>query len=319
MSFLLRVLTLSVFCPLVVLAQINDEEPSPDHNGLVKSESSVKFRGFQSAAEDLPFMSEDWKTTFFQLAATEPSRFDDDKATTVFFYNYFSFNYKIDDDSRFSFRPVFTMESPGVNKYNDTVSKWNINMGDWYAQYSRFNLFDVGPFGTRTNIRLYAPTSDASKNNGMIAQVHPELYFETSLWRGTGVEFAFKGDYYFHSQKAYSFTTNSGRKIYTTNKEAELESYIQVNQRLTSKFSLKPRVAWFDEWKHRSPQNGFSSVHTTIFGVGAGLDWHPTQNFNTTVTYSNLTTYYANRSFVRKGKHFDPNSNQLVALTNYRF
>lgn len=319
MSFFLRILALSVFCPLVVFAQINDEGPATEESGLVKSESSVKFRGFKSAAEDLPFMSEDWKTTFFQLAATEPARFDDDKATALFFYNYFSFNYKIDDDSRFSFRPVFTIESPGVNKYNDTVSKWNINMGDWYAQYSRFNLFDMGPFGTRTNLRLYAPTSDNSKNNGMIAQFHPELYFETSLWRGTGIEFAFKGDYYFHSQKAYTFTTSSGRQIFTTNKEAELETYFQLNQRLTSKFDLKPRLTWFDEWKHRSPENRLSSSHTTAFAASLGVDWHPTNNFNATLTYSNVTTYYANRFFIRKDKHFDPNNNQLVALTNYRF
>lgn len=312
---LFKILVLSVFCPLFVLAQINDE---PD-NSATQSTSSVKFRGFKSATEDLPFMSEDWKVSYFQLAATEPSRFDDKKATTFFFYNYFSFNYKIDDNSRLAVRPVFTLESPGVNKYNDTVSKWNASWGDWYIQYSKFDLFEVGPFGSRMNLRFYAPTSDASKKNGMISQLHPELFMETSFGRSTSLEIAFKGDYYFHSKKAYQFTTESGKEIYTTNKEAELESYIELNQKLSSKFNLKPRLTWFDEWKHGSPVNRLSSTHETRFAVGLGVDWHPTDNFNTLVIYGNETTYYANRSFVKKEKRFDPNNNELVALTNYRF
>lgn len=269
--------------------------------------------------EDLPFMSEDWKVSYFQLAATEPARFDDKKSTALFFYNYFSFNYKIDSSSRLAVRPVFTLESPGVNKYDDTVSKWNANWGDWYVQYSKFDLFELGPFGSRTNLRLYAPTSDASKTNGMIIQFHPELYLETSLRRGTGIEVAFKGDYYFQSRKAYKFKTESGEEKFTTNKEAELESYVELNQKLTSQFNIKPRLTWFDVWKHRSPVNGFSSTHTTKFAAGLGLDWRPTSNFNTMLIYSNETTYYGNRPFIRKDQRFDPNNDQLVALTNYRF
>jgi hypothetical protein len=320
MSLFSKLIFAALLSPVFVHAQINDEpSPTTDRGESTTSTAGVKFRGFKSAQEDLPLMNENWKLSFFQLAATEPARFDDKKSTAFFFYNYFSFNYKIDDSSRFAVRPVFTLESPGVNKYNDTVSKWNMNWGDWYVQYSKFDLFELGPFGSRTNLRLYAPTSDASKNNGMIAQFHPELFFETSLRRGTGIEIAFKGDYYAHSKKAYSFTTESGKVVYTTNKEAELESYAELNQRLTSKFNLKPRLTWFDEWKHSSPVNNFSSSHTTRFAVGLGLDWHPSNNFNTTVIYSNETTYYANRSFIRKDKNFNPNNNELVALTNYRF
>jgi hypothetical protein len=318
MSTLLKYILASVvFCPIFVLGQINDE-PSSDVDSApagVTSTSSLKFRGFKSAAEDLPFMNEDWKVSYFQLAATEPARFDDKKATALFFYNYFSFNYKINDSSRFSVRPVFTLESPGVNKYNDTVSQWNLNWGDWYAQYSKFDLFEIGPFGSRTNLRLYAPTSEASANNGMIAQIHPELFFETSFRRGSGIEVAFKGDYYLQSKKAYSFKTESGRTIFTTNKEAELESYIEFNQKLSSKFNLKPRVSWFDEWKHSSPANGFESSHSTEFSIGLGLDWHPTNNFNTLVIYSNKTPYYGRY----KEKFLLPDNNELVALTNYRF
>ncbi len=319
MSFLFRVLIWSVFCPLFVLAQINDEPGTPEQDSSAQSTSGLKFRGFKSATEDLPFMSEDWKISYFQLAATEPARFDDDKSTGVFFYNYFSFNYKINDSSRFAIRPVFTMESPGMNKYDDEVREWNAKWGDWYAQYSKFDIFELGPFGARTNVRLYAPTSENSITNGMITQLHPELFLETTLRRGTSLEIAFKGDYYFHSQKAYKFKTESGKEIFTSNKSAELESYIELNQKLNSKFSLKPRVAWFDEWKHRSPVNGFSSTHKTAFAAGVGLDWRPTSNFNTLLIYSNVTTYYGNRPFIRKDKRFDPNNDQLVALTNYRF
>ena len=319
MSFLFKVLTLSVFCPLFAFAQINDEPETQAQAESTESSSSLKFRGFKSATEDLPFMSEDWKISFFQLAATEPDRFDDEKSAAVFFYNYFSFNYKIDDSSRFAVRPVFTLESPGVNKYNDTISEWNANWGDWYVQYSKFDLFEIGPFGSRTNLRLYAPTSENSINNGMITQFHPELFFETSLRRGTSFEIAFKGDYYFHSQSAYKFKTAAGKEKFTSNKQAELESYVELNQKINSQFNIKPRLTWVDEWKHRSEKNGFASTHKTSVAAGLGIDWHPTSNFNTLLIYSNVTTYYGNRSFIRKEKHFDHNNDELVALTNYRF
>ncbi len=318
MSYLSQLLILSVFCPLFVWAQSNNELNSSSTEQIQNS-SSLKFRGFRSATEDLPFMSEDWKISFFQLAATEPARFDDKKTTAVFFYQYFSFNYKINDSSRFSVRPVFTLESPGVNKYNDTVPEWDANWGDWYIQYSKFDLFEIGPFGSRINLRLYAPTSENSIANGMISQFHPELYFETSIRRGTSFQMAFKGDAYFHSQKAFKFKTESGKEIFTSNKEYELESYLELNQKISSKFNLKPRLTWFDEWKHRSPVNGFSSTHKTSFAPGLGIDWHPTSNFNTLLIYSNVTTYYGNRPFIRKDKRFDHKNDQLVALTNYRF
>ena len=336
MSLLFKLLMVSVFCPIFVMAQesnLENRDQNREDDSYVNSNpsdaktsnsqatgsSGVKFRGFTSAAEDMPLMNANWKVSFFQLAATEPARFDDKKSTAFFFYNYFSFNYKIDETSRFAIRPVFTLESPGVNKYDDTVSKWNMNWGDWYAQYSKFDLFEIGPFGSRMNLRLYAPTSDGSKENGMITQFHPEFYFETSLRRGTGIEIAFKGDYYAQSKKAYSFKTETGKVIYTTNKEAELESYVELNQKLNSKFNLKPRLSWFDVWKHSSPVNGFDSSHVTSFAAGLGVDWHPTSNFNTLVIYSNETLYYANRGFIRKDKQFNPNNDQLVALTNYRF
>lgn len=307
-------LVLAMFLSAVSFAQSREEQVTQSETA--DASSTVKFRGYQNITEDVPFMSEDWKISFFQLAAVEMDRLDDDGPASLFMYNYLSFNYKIDDDQRIAIRPVFTVSTPGTDKYDEEISKWKTELGDAYIQYSRFNMFEIGPFGTRANLRLYLPTSQNSQNNGMIAQIHPEYYLETSFGRSSGVELQLKGDYFFQSKRAYSFTTGGGDVIQTTNKETELETIIEFRQRLNSKFNLKPRVSWHDEWFLSSPVNNRASRHTQEFAVGMGLEWKPSEAFNTTLQVSNVTPVYPK---FKKKKMWLPENNEVVALTNYRF
>lgn len=295
--------------------QADADASAPIH----QSTSQVRFRGFQNATEDLPFMSADWRVSFFQLAAVEADRLDDDNTASWFFYNYFSFNYKLSDDERLAVRPVFLLESPGRNKYDDEVSKWNFKWDDWYVSYSKFNLFEIGPFGTRANVRLYVPTSEASQDNGMITKVHPEFYMETSLGRNTGIELQFKGDYYVNSKRAYILKTQKGDQIRLTNREAELESIIELKYRANRMFHVKPRVGWKDDWYLSSPENNLRSRHKQEFSAGLGVEWRPTDKFNTTIQFSNVTEVYNNKPNFKPSKLWLPENNEIVALTNYRF
>lgn len=286
---------------------------------VVQKSSFIKFRGFQNASEDLPFMSEDWRVSFFQLASVEADRLDDRDTASLFMYNFFSFNYRLSQDERFAIRPVFFLESPGRNSYNEEVSKWKLTMDDLYFSYSRFNLPEVGPFGARINLRVYVPTSERSQNSGTITRIRPEYFLETSLGRHSGIELQFKGEYFVNSKDAYTFKTQQGREITTTNKEAEFESVIEYKYRVNRLFYLKPRVSWLDEWKLSSPSNRLSSRHTQDFGAGVGVEWRPTERFNTTIQFTNVTQVYNNRPGFRKPKMWLPENNEIVALSNYRF
>lgn len=277
---------------------------------------AVKFRGYQNVTDELPFMGADWRVSFFQLASIEAARLDDDGPASLFMYNFFSFNYKIDEDQRIAIRPVFTISSPGTDKYDENLSRWETELSDFYLSYSRFNLPDVGPFGSRMNFRVYLPTSEFSRNNGMITQLHPEYYLETSMGRYWGIELQFKGDYFVNSKQAYSFKTGSGKEIQTTNKEVELESIIEARYRINRLFALKPRVLWHDEWYVSSPENNKPSRHNQEFAFGVGIEYKPTQNFNTTLQFSNVMQTYPRR---RREEIGQPNNNEIVALTNYRF
>ena len=307
MSFKILV-SLLILGSSLVLAQApaSESEPAP----------AVKFRGYQNVTDELPFMGADWRVSFFQLAAIEAGRLDDNGPASLFMYNFFSFNYKIDDDQRIAVRPVFTVSSPGTDKYNENLTRWKTELDDLYISYSRFNLPDVGPFGSRMNFRVYLPTSEFSRNNGMITQLHPEYYLETSLGRYWGVELQFKGDYFVNSKRAYSFTTGSGNVIQTTNKETELESIIEARYRINRLFAFKPRILWHDEWYVSSPENNKPSRHNQEFAYGFGIEYRPTQNFNTTLQISNVMQTYPKR---RREQIGQPQNNEIVALTNYRF
>lgn len=292
------------------------EKPVDESSSEANEAPQIRFRGYQNLTDELPFMGENWRVSFFQLASVEAGRLDDQSAASLFMYNFLSFNYKIDNDSRIAVRPVFTISSPGTDKYDEDLNRWKTALGDAYISYSRFNLPDIGPFGTRTNLRLYVPTSEFSQNNGMITQVHPEFYMETSLGRHWGVEFQFKGDYYFNSKRAYSFKTESGEVIQTTNKEVELESIIEARYRINRLFAFKPRILWHDEWYLSSPSNNRASRHNQEFSYGAGLEYRGSENFNTTLQFSNVLQTYPRRRRESLGL---PQNNEIVALTNYRF
>lgn len=319
---------LSIFFAFSALAQEGDDDgasrptsssestPAPDE---AAPRSTVRFRGFQNATEDVPLMSDNWKVSFFQLASVEADRLDDDNTASWFFLNFFSFNYKIDEDSRFAIRPVFRLESPGRNSFDDEVSRWNFTWDDWYINYSRFNMFEIGPFGTRANLRLYAPTSEFSQDAGLITRIRPEFFMETSMGRNSGIEFQFRGDYFFNSKRATIIKKPNGDQIRITNREAEFQTVIEYKYRLNRKFWLKPRIGWFDEWNLSSPENGLSSRHTQDFQAAMGVEIRPNEQFNTTLQYGNQTRIYSNQRNFRRRKMWAPENNEIVALTNYRF
>jgi hypothetical protein len=292
------------------------EKPVEDPSSRASETSQIQFRGYQNVTDEPPFMGENWKVSFFQLASVEAGRLDDQSAASLFMYNFLSFNYKIDNDSRIAIRPVFTISSPGTDKYDEDLNRWKTALGDAYISYSRFNLSDIGPFGTRANLRLYVPSSEFSRNNGMITQIHPEYYLETSLGRHWGVELQFKGDYFFNSKRAYSFKTESGTVIQTTNKEVELESIAELRYRINRFFAFKPRILWHDEWYLSSPSNNKASRHNQEFSYGAGFEFRGSENFNTTLQFSNVLQTYPRRRRESLGL---PQNNEIVALTNYRF
>lgn len=310
----MRLHSLSIFVILVSFFQFASAQ-NPEQESSEPA-PQVKFRGYQNVTDELPFMGENWKVSFFQLASVEASRLDDQSTPSLFMYNFLSFNYKIDNDSRIAVRPVFTISSPGTDKYDEELNRWKTNLGDAYVSYSRFNLPEIGPFGTRTNIRLYVPTSEFSQNNGMITQIHPEYYLETSLGRNWGVEIQFKGDYFVNSKRAYSFKTESGNVIQTTNKEVELESIVEARYRINRLFAFKPRILWHDEWYLSSPSNNRASRHTQEFSYGAGIEFRGSENFNTTLQFSNVLQTFPRRRREALGL---PQNNEIVALTNYRF
>lgn len=328
MSIHFRIVLLALLLPAFLFAQAAEDEGSTpiESSSSSRSESDsdasgvIKFRGFKSvsALEDLPSMMSAWRVSFFQLASLETARLDDSEPVGMFFYNFLSFNYRLGHDARISVRPTFTLQSPGMNR-NRMNPHWETRWDDWYVQLSKFNLFELGVFGTRGNFRVYGPTSERSRDNGMITRLRPEFYMETSFRRGTGMEIGFRGDYYVQSQKTVTFRADDGSTRVSRLMEAELESYIEINQKINRKFFFRPRLTWFDEWRYGSPANNLQSTHTTRFAAAAGLDWRPTENFNMLIQYANQTTFFVNRQFLREDDYFDPNNNQLVVLTNYRF
>ena len=112
-------------------------------------------------------------------------------------YNFVSVDYRLNYDSKISFRPVFFLSSSGKDFFGEDVEE-DLSMGDAYFQYFHYNLAllpgDVGLIGA---MRLYVPLSENSKRNKMLTRTQVRLLFTKPLARGLELAYHIYPSYYF--------------------------------------------------------------------------------------------------------------------------
>ena len=164
-------------------------------------------------------------------------------------YNFVSIDYRLNYDSKISFRPVFFLSSSGKNFFGKMVEE-DLSMGDAYFQYFHYNLALLpGGVGLIGALRLYVPLSENSKKNKMFTRTQLRLLFTKPLARGWELAYHIYPSYYFYAQRG---TTNyfGGAK---GNKQGEVEHFFELNERLTPRFGLSQRVGITHDWKYDVP------------------------------------------------------------------
>ncbi len=133
----------SLFISSISLAAVLDGDDA------VVSSSSGKFK--------------DWSLSFFSLASRpnmeEGQKEQDDRS--IFAYNYFSVNYKVDSVQRYSLRLPFGYQSPGYNERGENKSE-EFQMQDVHFVYSNYDLGYVGDVDLSGKVKFYLPTSKST-------------------------------------------------------------------------------------------------------------------------------------------------------------
>lgn len=171
------------------------------------------------------------------------------------FYNFVGVDYRLNYESKISFRPVFFLSSAGRNFFGEDVGS-EIAIGDPYFQYSHYDIAllpgDIGLFGA---FRLYVPLSDASKVNKQLTRTEGRFVFTTPVGRGIELSYHFHPGYYFYARRG---TTNHFG-FAKGNKQAELEHFLELSERLTTELGFSQRVGLTHQWIYDVPSMDLAS------------------------------------------------------------
>lgn len=165
------------------------------------------------------------------------------------FYNFVGVDYRLNYESKISFRPVFFLSSAGKNFFGEDVGS-EVALGDPYLQYSHYGIAlfpgDIGLFGA---FRLYVPLSDASKVNKLLTRVETRFVFTTPIGRGIELSYHMHPGYYFYARRG---TTNHFG-FAKGNKQAELEHFVELSERVTTDLGFSQRVGLTHQWIYDVP------------------------------------------------------------------
>ena len=186
------------------------------------------------------------------------------------FDSYVSFNYKISEDFRISARPAFGYALQGTtNSGRETNDKARIRDFSFVAAFS--NLFEESLPSTmsyRFAPRLYLPTSDGSKEEGMIARLRLEQSLRWNFAKYTELSFYAKPSYYFQRTTSY---VNSAGKIRTT-KAADSEHGVELSRSLDKMFSFKTALNFIESWSNASGANNQDTFRSSVLDYRMGLE-----------------------------------------------
>lgn len=237
--------------------------------------------------------------SFYTLGGVDDAALRDltktgDGASYTIYDSYISFNYKPSKDLRFALRPAFgyttaglTYRGPGDTRTYDNTNK--IIQRDFSIAMAQYNfLEDYMPsnLSLKSEFRLYLPTSDGSKAEGMIARLRYEIEGRYYIGRYDHIRYFLKPSYYFQRNRVSQDSFGNLR----TTKDFDVVHGGEYNYNLNKTFSIKPGFEVEDNWSHASSVNKCGSSlspcegnRKTTIDYRLGLEVRVAREFNFTL------------------------------------
>ncbi|MCE3010457.1 MAG: hypothetical protein LW875_07580 [Proteobacteria bacterium] len=218
-----------------------------------------------------------WRVSYFNLTSAGVKEVNEG-ASTLSMYNYFSLNYRISRDEKFSLRPAFVINTTGFDR-NGENQPMGVKAGDLYLNYSHTSLALLpGEWGLEGDFRLYLPTSESTQNKKTITYLHSWLRAEKRLGAGWKATYNFRPSFFIQSQKAYRSereTVNADgskqlRIEARRNMLSELEQYLTVSRYMKPWFQPQLELGTVTEWYHTSNQTNRGDSVKNYLSIAPG-------------------------------------------------
>ena len=247
-----------------------------------------------------------WGLNFFSLGGIYKQQFENRDPSMNFFENYVGLSYRPNRDLRLGVRYSFTYKTDGLDEFGQPVVDGNkTESSDMSFILTMKNLMeDVIPSAMELKFqpRLYLPTSDKSRAQGLIASLRLENEMKYFFNRKQVLRAYFQPRYYF--QRNTSFITDKGK--FRTTEMAQSKHGLEFSQGLMSWFAIKPGFEIEDSWSNTSPANNLIEFHDSSIDYRLGFEFTITRDINTTLGLS------YNQDLIVTGNH----DRQVTLLTN---
>lgn len=293
-KWIFTVLMISMFAQAQSLEAIAPADQATTSTTSAAPETKTSGNGIVVRDDPDYFSKSSFGMAFYSLGGYDDSQFRNADPSFAVYDSYFSFSWKMPNDIRLALLPTFGYNTSG----NDYVGRQVTDKFYWrdfslsVAQNRLLENYLSASWSLKQKARLYLPTSDGSKEEGMIARLRLEVEARYNLDRYSSIRMYLKPSYYF--QRSKSYLTTDGRSI-RSSKMIDSEHGAEVNWNLNKLFSIKPGFEIGEKWANRSDTNAAdmkfyrngalvdgNGNHVTEIDYRLGFEIRPTRNMNFT-------------------------------------
>lgn len=227
--------------------------------------------------------------SMYFLGGFDNRQFEYSKPSFGIFDSYISFDYRVTQDVRVSARPAFAYTTAGHNSYGTEVDdKGSVRDFSFAASFA--NLFEQNlpsNMDLKFKPRLYLPTGDRSKDEGMIARLRLELESRYYLGRYTHFRFYVKPSYFFQRNTTYWSTSNPNYSSLLTTRMMDSEHGFNFSYNMNKYYSFVTNNYFDETWSNTSDLNGprtANQYRTSELKYNVGVELRPMRGLNMTVS-----------------------------------
>lgn len=188
-------------------------------------------------------------------------------------YNYLSFDYRLDWNSKISVRPEFYLSGAGRDFYGDDA-EGEAEMGDIYVQYThnRWALLSspFGDVGLAGSLRAYYPNSTYAKMQKQLTRLQARMIFQMPLAGGVWMSYHFRPMYLVQTQKAYLNEFYNPK----SNEHYRLEQRLEFSKPFANRWAAHQDIGVEHRHYYESEANGLKERTDGFFSMSTGISWY---------------------------------------------
>jgi hypothetical protein len=254
-------------------------EPPPIGGAAVWS-GSAQSNILMEDGSFIPQRRNPWGVSWFNWASVNMKDYREGEGRLET-YNYLSFDYRINWESKISIRPEFYVSGAGRDFFGD-YKEGETEIGDLYLQYFHRSWMLLGPVGVLGALRAYYPNSENSKRQKWLTKLQARLIFQAPLGNGFWASYHFRPMYFVHTQRASQTEFFNAR----ANEHYRLEQWLEFSKILTSRLAIHQQFGVEHRRYYDSEANNLDARTDGYVSMGTSLSYFMGQvSFRGGVTY----------------------------------